>query len=887
MRLLHVTIEGVGRFGTQARLEGLGAGVNILSAHNEAGKSTMFRAIRACLFERHNTTRDEVRQLATEGLALPVKVTLGFEHQGETYQLEKSFLRSPSATLARNGIEIARNREADETVWELFGISPGKTVDLSTYGVLWVEQGQSFKVPEPSEAAALVLNNVIQQEVGTLVGGERARQLLKDVKEALGKLLTDTGKPKAKGPIDTAQRHHEAIELQRIEAEKRLNDLDANLEKLGSLRTEFIRLNDPAEAQRLAAELRDAETAFKAADEAAQSLIRLESDERQAFKLLTAQQEALAALQERAVNIDKDRTRFNGLSADLDSLYEASEETASALAKASSHKTMLDREADLMDAEDLKLQRMSALSHKAATRDILQTRLALLRSFDARQLENEQALKSANVGDAALKALVDIERDIESISTRMESAAARLTIDINGGTTVRLNGNAISSHLSRAITEPLTVTINDDVTMTISPPASSLATADAAQREQQARLRALFARHGVSSASELRQLRAERAELEEAARTLKAEQTALGLKDASAATEIMRLQIEIRQLDSETQKALAELGSDTLPSPDALAQQRELLQDARAELKAKRAEAAAIVESLSATANRNAQARAALTGQIRELEARIAADLLLLPDDRRQHRLDAAGQEVERHGSIHRTCAALLAERRQTTPGSDDLDRLRLRAERLKRASENRARDIGDLRERIATLTGQVQTAGGDGLGERVAELQAESALALSEAERQIERANVLQLLRNVVETAYEKRREQLNAPLYRHLRPFLQDVFPQAEIALGDGFSVEGLKRSGPGSEIFGRLSSGTQEQIAVLVRLAMGAMIAEKGHDVPIILDDALVFSDDARIEQMFDAINRAGRNQQVIVLTCRARSFASLGGNQLRIT
>ena len=65
------------------------------------------------------------------------------------------------------------------------------------------------------------------------------------------------------------------------------------------------------------------------------------------------------------------------------------------------------------------------------------------------------------------------------------------------------------------------------------------------------------------------------------------------------------------------------------------------------------------------------------------------------------------------------------------------------------------------------------------------------------------------------------------------------------------------------------------------------MGAMIAEKGHDVPIILDDALVFSDDARIEQMFDAINRAGRNQQVIVLTCRARSFASLGGNQLRIT
>ena len=37
---------------------------------------------------------------------------------------------------------------------------------------------------------------------------------------------------------------------------------------------------------------------------------------------------------------------------------------------------------------------------------------------------------------------------------------------------------------------------------------------------------------------------------------------------------------------------------------------------------------------------------------------------------------------------------------------------------------------------------------------------------------------------------------------------------------------------------------------------------------------------------IEQMFDALNRSGRKQQVIVFTCRARSFASLGGRQLEI-
>jgi len=59
-----------------------------------------------------------------------------------------------------------------------------------------------------------------------------------------------------------------------------------------------------------------------------------------------------------------------------------------------------------------------------------------------------------------------------------------------------------------------------------------------------------------------------------------------------------------------------------------------------------------------------------------------------------------------------------------------------------------------------------------------------------------------------------------------------------------GEGLSIAGIKPNGPGTENFDSLSAGTQEQIAVLVRLAMGAMICDRGQPVPIILDDALVF-------------------------------------------
>src|SRR3546814_3910738 len=82
MRITGIAVDGVGRFGTPVRLAGLGAGVNILAAGNEAGKSTLFRAVRACLFERHNTRNEFVRNLATDGLSLPVAVTLEFEHDG-------------------------------------------------------------------------------------------------------------------------------------------------------------------------------------------------------------------------------------------------------------------------------------------------------------------------------------------------------------------------------------------------------------------------------------------------------------------------------------------------------------------------------------------------------------------------------------------------------------------------------------------------------------------------------------------------------------------------------------------------------------------------------------------------------------------------------------
>ena len=60
----------------------------------------------------------------------------------------------------------------------------------------------------------------------------------------------------------------------------------------------------------------------------------------------------------------------------------------------------------------------------------------------------------------------------------------------------------------------------------------------------------------------------------------------------------------------------------------------------------------------------------------------------------------------------------------------------------------------------------------------------------------------------------------------------------------------------------------------------------LLDQGRPATVILDDALVFSDDDRIERMFDIMTRAAERMQIIVLTCRKRLFTRLGASMLRI-
>jgi uncharacterized protein YhaN len=73
--------------------------------------------------------------------------------------------------------------------------------------------------------------------------------------------------------------------------------------------------------------------------------------------------------------------------------------------------------------------------------------------------------------------------------------------------------------------------------------------------------------------------------------------------------------------------------------------------------------------------------------------------------------------------------------------------------------------------------------------------------------------------------------------------------------------------------------LSVGAREQLATLVRLAIAGLTAADGSGVPVVLDDALGWSDPGRLRAMGGLLDRAGAASQVIVLTSMPDRYAHI--------
>ena len=77
-----------------------------------------------------------------------------------------------------------------------------------------------------------------------------------------------------------------------------------------------------------------------------------------------------------------------------------------------------------------------------------------------------------------------------------------------------------------------------------------------------------------------------------------------------------------------------------------------------------------------------------------------------------------------------------------------------------------------------------------------------------------------------------------------------------------------------------FDSLSGGTKEQLSLIGRLAVAALV-DPQTGAPVILDDAFGFADPERLAALNVILGRIGETAQVVLLTCQPDRFARVGG------
>jgi uncharacterized protein YhaN len=134
--------------------------------------------------------------------------------------------------------------------------------------------------------------------------------------------------------------------------------------------------------------------------------------------------------------------------------------------------------------------------------------------------------------------------------------------------------------------------------------------------------------------------------------------------------------------------------------------------------------------------------------------------------------------------------------------------------------------------------------------------------------------------LYDTLSQAQRETKDRWLGPVRERVKPYLRLIQPDTDIVLNeDTLEIEHFVRKGV-SEPFQSLSVGAREQIAVITRLALADILRASGQPSAIILDDALVNTDEGRLERMHLVLHKAAQALQVLVLTCRERDFLQLG-------
>ncbi|WP_339749628.1 hypothetical protein [uncultured Maricaulis sp.] len=864
MKLRSIRLQNVRRFTRPVCLEGISNGVNVLCEPNEFGKSTLFDALQALVFKSHTSSDKQIRSLKPHIGGAP-EISVDIETEDGRFTLKKRFLSKPIATVEQDGRVIAQADEAEAWIRRLAGSADG-----GPSGLLWVRQGitgltsGSKKEDEAALSARRDLLSSVTGEVEAMTGGRRMDAALDRCRDELAAFVTSSGRAKTGGPWKAAQDDVEALSEDCEALEAACAQLRETLRARRAKRRELADLEHPDAVEARKTQLHEAETAYKAAQQFAEALdaeARKVAAARLEVTTLHKNLETLRAAQDELKrSVGEVETAKTALDAAQDAHGKADDETNAA-------RQGLERaQSNLVAATE----RHETARKRQAAKDGIARRNALTEQIEKAQvfwdkMENARAEASRGPNAETLKRLEALYGELRTAKALRDSAAAQFVVNYEPGRDgyVLQGKAAIPDGEAVAIPSGAELTLQDIGTLIIHPGAGGQD--DGSFERAETAYKALLAEIECKTIDAARTEAAARAAAERRFGEAQTGYQSLAPDGLEALRAALARIPDFEETDETDKIDQADTEADLVEAKAALIDAQAEFNIAAERKSDARADAARAEAVHSAALDRQTRAETALKG-LEDLDA------------------DQLASDLERATTTLRAAEALHAEQDRAAP---DLGAAKARLTRAVSVQDAAEAAIASLKPDLATLNERIARHAGDAVEERLAEGKQKLSAAEQALKRIVHEVAVLQKLQIVLQAVRNEARERYFEPVAAELKPLLQILWPEAELKWDDDKLLPTTLLRGGEEESTDVLSGGTQEQIALFVRLAFAKLLATRGQHAPIILDDALVFTDDDRIERMFDALHHQASDLQIIVFSCRQRAFRALGGHLLRLS
>jgi hypothetical protein len=830
-------------------------GVVVISGANEIGKSSMVEALDLLLESRDRSTKKEVKQVKPTHADVGSEVTAEISTGPYRFVYHKRFHKKCETQLTV--LEPRREQHSGDEAHDRVQAMLAETVDTELWRAQRVLQSASTDAVNLSGCDALTRAlDVAAGDAAALSGTEPL--LIDRIDTEYARYFTPTGRPT--GEWTAAIKALEAADAEVEQCAAAVAEVDDRVQRHATLTVELAEL-----AQRQ----NEASARKTAAQAAADAIAALAEHVREAELIAAAATATSTASTAAHTERERLRTETESRTTAVAALEAEAREAAEAQAMARDVATEADAVVEqanqsLADAQQ-RVETARRVVDELSRRDETQRLTARLTKIDAALRDRDgiaHELSTITLTDDLLrkieKAAAAVERaegQLALVSVTVEFVAATDIELVIGDQRVSLAAGETWSTLANTATE---VEVPGVVTARVMPGMSALdvqAQYTAAQQD----LAAGLAAAQVANPAAARSADQRRRELQSARGQLTA--TLAGLCGDDDVEQLVSRLAELRSLppfsgditidastaraeldeaesgrvtagaDCETHRRVAALAMSKLTE---VSTQATRLQD---KLVTQRAELAVVVDrltqqratiadgKLAATAANDLSAAQTAAGRAAELAEQLAA---------------AAPEAVAAELTEAVEAAAVLHERHD------------------------------EIARNLHEIASQLTVFGTEGRKGKLdaAEIQCEH--ARNEHDRVGRRARAVQLLRDVMVRHRDTTRLRYVEPYRAELQRLGRPVFgPSFEVDVDSDLCIR--NRTLDGCTVpYESLSGGAKEQLGILARLAGAALVA-KEDSVPILIDDALGFTDPQRLVKMATVFNTLGERGQVIVLTC----------------